>query len=124
MSTELVKIISLSYNICTRIWNFDINDGDFRITCKETKDNDSLIYITVNGEYILSLLLEKIFKWGDFKVDHNDLLPLYDKDDAYIILMLSKNTLNHNLIGRTSTETLEIYHKVIDILTRKLHSLK
>ena len=128
MSTELIKIISLSYNLCTRMRNFDINDGDFRITNKNTKDDDfiSLIYITtVNGEHLLSLKLEKTFKWGDFKVDHVDLLDVYDMDETTIILMLSKKALNHNLIGRDiDKETLEKYSKVIDILTRKVQSLK
>lgn len=128
MSTELIKIISLSYNLCTRIRNFDIIYGDFRITNKNTKDNNFVSYIditTVDGGHILSLMLEKIFKWGDFKVDHVDLLDLYDKDNAYIILMLSKKALNHNLMGRDiDTETLDKYSKVIDILTRKLQSLK
>lgn len=126
MSTELIKIISLSYNLYTRIRNFDINDGDFRIICNETKDNnfDGVIYITVNGNHILSLMLEKIFKWGAFKVDHVDLLDVYDMDDTFIILMLSKKALNHNFMGYIDKETLEKYSKVIDILTRKLHSLK
>ena len=126
MSTKLIKIISLSYNLYTRIRNFDINDGDFRIYYNNTKDNNfgGVIHITVNGEHLLSLLLEKIFKWGTFKVDHVDLLDLYDKDDAYIILILSKKVLNHNFMGDIDKETLEKYSKVIDILTRKLHSLK
>ena len=75
-------------------------------------------------DLITLLLGRRTFKWGDFRVNHIDLLGIYDMDETSIILILSKKVLNHNLMGNIDTETLEKFSKVIDILTRKLQSLK
>lgn len=126
MSTELIKIISLSYNIIAKE-DVVINEGDFIISLYKTPSTDSIIRVwdEENSKDLFVLLLEKTFKWGEFKANYLDLLGVYDMDDTSIILILSKKVLNHNLMGRDiDKETLDKFSKVIDILTRKLHSLK
>lgn len=126
MSTELIKIISLSYNLISKE-DVVINEGDFIISLYKTPSSDSVIRVwdEENSKDLFVLLLEETFKWGEFRVNHIDLLGIYDMDETSIILILSKKVLNHNLMGRDiDKETLEKYSKVIEILSRKLQSLK
>ena len=126
MGAEIIRIISLSYNIIIKS-SIDVTDGDISISLYKSSSDTAIIQIrsNENSEGSISLLLEKTFRWGDFKINYLDLLDVYKMDYLTIILILSKKVLNHNLMDEDIDQTtLKMYSKVVDILTKQLQSLK
>lgn len=118
--THLIRIVSLAYNLFKKNENeVTLTEGEISVIL--TRGGCNRLGCDKKGIPQLTLYLEEEFGWSSLRINHLELLDIYEMDDASIVLILSKKALNYNLIGESlGQDELLYYSKVIDLLTDEL----